>query len=656
MIFHNKLLFSSMALIFSTALMGVVNQNPMGGAMVNQGYAQPPYNPMNINEPGSNLQEEQELNNMLNDIEAYRNNLPEQERIKFDKDVNDTAMRMESRMQEMIKNDPTLQEKLDRQDPDAINAIVQNIFQPEFERAEAEAVQQPQEVPTEAIPAEETPIVPETHEEKPAKQKVKKVDIKSALELIGSIVEYLESFKEKTNTIIKFPGYYEKWAKEGRLRGWTKDLTWQKFSEKLELLVDRFKELERRDPETKEYTHLGDLIEDESLYQDLTQFNDDLSENEPRISVPETGIGDMNSAAKDAARQTLNICLYGITKLQDKITTLISKYEKTAKKISEEKEKARQKAEQATKQRRPGYTLPIGSTQEGYPYYPEQVVGPYTPYTPWETPSAQPEKITPPEIEKPEKKKDEGKKEGDKGGKKEEKKKSEEEQAADHALVELMDKVADISYSIDDNENLKKFGEYMTNAREDYDPAAAAALKQIQTQLKEAAKTVRRTGAAWFPRLDPSAKNSYIKQFSDMLDKDEQSAPLRKLISDIESIEKSRSGVSKRKQFGFFDDQTRKALKDAAQQEQEQKEAARQKAAAQRPQAAQQPQAPAKGPYDDIAETASIFTLPNDYKKLKEAVESLKNVKPRPGQKKQASEQRVNIPSAPPLHAEEAAE
>jgi len=344
MIYSKKILFSSMALIFyAPALMGVTsapklqNNQLQGGGMINQGV--PPYNPMNINAGGSNINEEEaELNNMLNDIETYRNNLPPAERNKFDKEVNETAMRMQTRMDDMIKNDPTLEDRLNKQDPDAINSFISNIFQPELERVEAEqATQLPVPEVGPNIPVEVGPSITEKPEEKPSKEKIKKADIKSALELIDSIVEYLESFNEKTKTVIKFAGYYEKWANEGRLKGWTKDLTWEKFSEKLERLVDRFKELERKDPDTKEYTHLNDLIEDESLYQELARFNDNLSDNEPRINVPETGIGEMNSASKDAARETLNICFYGITKLQDKITALLSKYEKTAKKISEEK-------------------------------------------------------------------------------------------------------------------------------------------------------------------------------------------------------------------------------------------------------------------------------------------------------------------------------
>ncbi len=665
MVYGKKLLLSGIAIIFyATALVGVTTgpqlPNPaMQGGMINQGFpsGQPPYNPMNINQEGTNINEEQELNNMLNDIESYRNNLSKEEQLKFDADVNETAARMQARMDEMIKNDPSLEDKLSKQDPEAINAFLANVFQPELERAEAEqAAQQPPTLPAEvgpSAPIEMGPSIPEKAEEKP--EKLKKADIKGALGLIHSIVEFLESFKEKTTAIIKFAGYYEKWAKEGRLKGWTRELTWEKFSEKLDLLINRFKELERRDPETKEYTHLGDLIENEPLYQDVVQFTDDLAENEPRIIIPEAGIGEMNSASKDAARETINTCLYGITKLQDKITALMSKYEKTAKKISEEKEKERQKAEQAAKQRRPGYTYRIGAEEGGYPYYPEQIIGPYSPYTPWETPSTEAQKITPPTIEKKEQKKEDGKKGGgEQKGKGGEKKKSEEEAAVDKALVDLMDKIAEIGYLIDENDHLKNFGEYMSNSREDYDPSAVAALNDIQKNLKEAARTIRRTGGAWFPRLDAGTKNSAIKQFTDFITTDEQVAPLRKLISDVEKVDKARGNVTKKKQYAFFDDVTRQALEKAQTQKQQEEAETQQRAGAQRPQAAPaQPQQPANE-YAGLEKT-SIFTLPNDFNKLKEAIEALKKIKQKPGQKKQASEQGGHIQMIPQPQKEEAA-
>lgn len=553
----------------------------------------------------------EELQQFAKGFDEYKASLPEDERKKLDADVEAIANRMQTRMDDMLKNDPTLEDRLNKQDPEALDLFFQNVMGPEIQRAEAEQAKQQPAMPPEvgpSTPAEASPMVPEKPEAKPEKEKIKKTDVEIALKLVRKIGKYLKSFKEKANMSIKFPGYYKKWAEEERLEGFTKELTWEKFNEKLELLMAKFKELERQDPDTKQYTHLGNLIENEALFKELEQFKNELGRNEGRIVVPDVGLGELNTASKDAARETINLCIRGITKLQEKIMALMGKYEKTAKKISEEKEKQRQQAEQEAKKHRHGYVYPIGAEDTGYaPYYPD-AVGPYSPYTPWESPSASSHKITPPSIEKPEQKKSE---DGKKGGAPRESKptKSSDEDALDSTYDQFLETLSDIKTTIDTSAALKNFGDYITKPHEvGTDMKAAGKMHEVQEALTKLTSLVNRRGKSRLPRVSPTAKNNFIKQLNDALMKDEDAAPLRKLVGEIESIEKNRGRVPKLKQYMFFGDEVRSKL---------QAERSR------------RPESQADEFAQVNAANASIPDLLDNYKALTTAIEDLKKVKQR---------------------------
>lgn len=189
----------------------------------------------------------------------------------------------------------------------------------------------------------------------------------AAIQLIDAIISSINNFLSKAQVMVELPGKITSWIKEGKLRNWPTNLSWNSFRTQVEELQAKLNKIKDKDTKTGTYKYLDDFIKDEGTYNNLVKIKDALALHVPKIAVGSFAIDKMTSAGRQAVRDTLlslheAVATLAIPANLDKI---IEKYEPTAKKIKESEEAAQKRAlEESRRGRTPGYT-----TVGGYPKF-----------------------------------------------------------------------------------------------------------------------------------------------------------------------------------------------------------------------------------------------------------------------------------------------
>jgi predicted DNA-binding protein (UPF0278 family) len=225
----------------------------------------------------------------------------------------------------------------------------------EMEKVFAEAASQmpPPPAPEVAPPAPPTPEIAKPIE-KPIVPSDKQL---AALKLIDTVLININNFMNKAQIMVELSAKIPNWVKEGKLRNWPANLTWNTFNAQVEELQVKLNKIKDRDPRTGSYKYLDDFIKDESLNNNLAKVRDSLMRNEPKIELSSFGIDKMTSESRAAVRSVL-LSLHEATSIlaiPSALDKIIEKYEPTAKKIKESEESAQKRAfEESRRTRYPG--------------------------------------------------------------------------------------------------------------------------------------------------------------------------------------------------------------------------------------------------------------------------------------------------------------
>jgi len=280
-------------------------------------------------------------------VEQERAKMTPEERAQFDSDVDQ------------------LTKELEAMKPEELDAFMNTVL-----------FGQPQQPP---MPEEIQPVAPEIKVEAPKPEPVKpKKPLKKqdeALNTIDGIINSTNSFLHKIARYIDFVGKLKKWSEQGKIPGWKPTYTWDGIKKEIESLLHTLNKMKDKDTKTNEYKYLSDLIDNESLYNNLNKLNDSLANLEPNIEVDEFEVDEFKAVTKESREFIRKVlaqyleALYALDIPAD-LEKVIAKYEPTAKKMKEEEEKATKKVfEESKKKPKPVPAVVSGKGEKESSYH-----------------------------------------------------------------------------------------------------------------------------------------------------------------------------------------------------------------------------------------------------------------------------------------------
>ena len=426
--------------------------------------------------------DEGELEGLWDVIMSEVDKMPEDQKQQFWSDVEQTAQMLEEEITKVIEEEQTKKEE--------------------------------EEAPVLPV-VEPTPII------KTATDK----DLKDVANLIGSLIDKIESYLRKGQLIPKFADKLEQWGKDHRISDWQAGATWNTLHADIDLMKSKLYLIGERDPKTNEYKHLQNILDDESLYNNLAQLNRKLDQFGPKISAPELGQQKLTKESKNAIEKVtsaLTEALY-VLKLPAALDQVIQKYEKRAQELTKKQEAAEKIAAEKLKEikrKRPTQAKVIGRGEKvefapykASTYVPDYGYGfePYKPPTP-KKPTSTPTPKKPSKA--PAKKKPAVKKEPAK------KKEVPENPRAKQAIDSLSKKLDDADLT---NINLINIDTRIGKAKE----------KDMEKAIGNAVAKIRRAAGSLNSikkgRLKPAQKKKYYAEAKFILN--DYSADLRRINS-----------------------------------------------------------------------------------------------------------------------------
>lgn len=293
----------------------------------------------------------EELKLIESEIDNFVRSLPPEQQAQFYKDVEEMTHIME------------------QMSPDELNAFVEGVFTdaglvPPADEASPASIEEPKEMPA------PTPEVTEQKAEPvvtaPASETQK------AVQMIESIIQLTQNFLMKADTIPELPGKIDKWVTQQKLKNLTESLEWNQVRNQIENFNTTLHTLLEKDPKTKEYRHIGSLIKQESLYNNLSQLQKNLTTNVPKVEVPPFGLDKVSKESRAAIREIMSAYLEAFYSMQipGDLTKLISLYETRAQELTEEEKKLGEKAYTASSQPRQQDPMGrVGGQGRGYSDY-----------------------------------------------------------------------------------------------------------------------------------------------------------------------------------------------------------------------------------------------------------------------------------------------
>ncbi|HRN77842.1 MAG TPA: hypothetical protein PLU71_01265 [Candidatus Dependentiae bacterium] len=290
-----------------------------------------------------------ELEKAAQEIDSFVKSLPENEQKEF------YAM--------VEKIETKIQQKVDQEGEEGLAKLLSN--PQEFERFM-------EEISTDVVPQQEPlPIEKVKTTQKKAKTKItpkQQNQEDQAIDLINTVVKKTNTFLVKIQGIPEFASKVERWGKAKRIYDWQPGLTWQTVKNDIEKFVNKINMLSERDPKSNKYKYLGELIKDESLYNNLAKLRTNLVEYEEQIDISPFGIEKMSNPVKNALQKTISAYTESLYQLNvnDAIDKIIATYEPRAKKLTAEEKAAQERAEQESKRPRPTGRVTVAGRAEDY--------------------------------------------------------------------------------------------------------------------------------------------------------------------------------------------------------------------------------------------------------------------------------------------------
>lgn len=433
------------------------------------------------------------------------------------------------------------------------------------EEKDEEAVLTPEEILTppvwKEIPVEEEPVV--------TPEQQRKID--NTLAMIDGITKEINLFITKVQSSPDLPGKIERWGKKGKIKEWPDKLTWADFKKQLENFVQKLYKVKEQDPKTKEYKYAGDLLEDETLFNNLAQLQVKLTKNVVKIEIPEFGLQKLSRKSKETAQRvviTLTESIYTL-KIPEALDTLFEKYAPKAEKIRKEEEEAEKRAAEAAKRPRiPVRAVEAGAEEEfdyGFgPGYDSDFGASYTPTYEYPTTAG---------VRDRERRTDRGRRPSERAkptrptaAPEKDKKTTEAERLARLAQVptdpeserligSITEKLKSIDEAINAQPILKNIRAHLTNAQEEVDTKLITGIIQLKRKVKKADGNIKALQLKT-RNLNQTVRDKYKNELKSIVS--EHQSTLESLAQSIKDInyEQLKPQIAPEKQWAYYKDET----------------------------------------------------------------------------------------------------
>ena len=301
------------------------------------------------------------------EIDKFVRSLPPEQQKQFYKDVEELTNIME------------------KMTPDELNDFVGNVF------TEAGLIEQP--VP--AKPAPKPEVTKAKEEAKPviAVTTAPSAPTEKAVSMINAIIKRTEEFMRKAQVIPELQAKMNKWVVQKKLLDVTANLDWQTVETQIDELNVLLYHLKETDPVTGQYKHIGNLIKDEALYNNLATLQVTLDAYVPAVQIPPFGLETVSKESRAAIREVLSQYLeaFYLLNVPAAIKKVKALYEPRAKQLKEEEKQRAEKAygeAQKTRTPAPAVKSPGTKAPSTPPTYSPPAPSRSADHTPSYTPSA----------------------------------------------------------------------------------------------------------------------------------------------------------------------------------------------------------------------------------------------------------------------------
>jgi hypothetical protein len=296
--------------------------------------------PMPMGNPGAGMPSLDDIQAMEAEIDKFVRTLPPEQQKQFYKDVEELTGIME------------------KMTPDELNEFVGSVF------TDAGLIEQP--APAKPAPKPE-PIKPK-EEVKPATKvtTAPTAPTEKAVNMISAIIKRTEEFMRKAQVISELQAKMDKWVVQKKLLDVAAKLDWQMVERQIDELNVLLYSLLELDPVTKQYKHIGNLIKDEALYNNLATLQVTLDAYVPTVQVPPFGLETVSKESRAAIREVLSQYLeaFYLLNVPPAIKKVKALYEPRAKELKEEEKLRAEKAYgEAQKPRTPAPAVKSSGTK-----------------------------------------------------------------------------------------------------------------------------------------------------------------------------------------------------------------------------------------------------------------------------------------------------
>lgn len=245
--------------------------------------------------------------------------------------------------------------------------------QMESERLEKELSQA--FIPQPAAPAEPMrPIehpMPKPAAPAPAKPTTDAAKLEEIVLIINTLINKLETILKKFQIIPDIDLKFSEWIRSRQITSVPAGIPLNELKKQMDILISKLNDLKARDPQTKDYRYLHNLLKNELLLNNLRQVSKTLSTHEPAIQVADfTAQAKLNEKTKNALLAVGN-CLGDIfyrLGIPASIDALLAGYETRSKELRESKEASIKSAQQPQKTHRIVSPVVAGQAPQGLVY------------------------------------------------------------------------------------------------------------------------------------------------------------------------------------------------------------------------------------------------------------------------------------------------
>lgn len=467
-------------------------------------------------------------------------NMSAEERQKFQNDLAEATRQAEEELSKMspeqLREIEAMVEQM-MQDPN-ISAVLEEFM----EELGDEEVPATPELPTQPEVAKPTFTTPAQKPAELGKQE-------KALKLLNNVITRINLFLLRAAKMETFGYQVEKWYTARSIaRG-----DWDALKHDMASFVDKLEMLKMQNPKTNQYNSLDALIKNKDLYEQLEQLSEDLTDNEPRVVIPDFGMKDLTASSESAIKDLLGSvidALYSKNIVTD-INAVLKEYEPTAKKMLEEEEALAKKALEASKKPKElARPQTVGRADVGGGFMPANDDYGYGGYNPYYGGGDYYEDNRTPKSESSKSADTTSGTTGSKDSKPEksgEAKKDKETETLDALMNELADYAEQLKDRLKEEPSFNTLGAHLSENTPKTLPTLAGSIEEVADLVKNIAKKARSVRVR-ITKNESINKNAYTRNLDDAVNKNRSS--LMSIATQISSIDDK--AVHEVKRYAYF--------------------------------------------------------------------------------------------------------